>query len=168
MPARGRRSFEGGRASCALPRVVVCCGSARARAGEGTATSRLLRLVVVECASGRACVEAEKEAACCGTNLGGNSQRVRSRRPAPRLPRRRRSSRDKTKNPTYTATIETHAARAAAAAACLACCACTLVTTSVEITSLTVHPRDRSLTGSIRFCKTGPIAIAPEDCCTLL
>ncbi len=44
--------------------------------------------------------------------------------------------------------------------------ACTEVTVTVFRMSATVHPRDRSLTGRVRPCSTGPIAMAPVLCCT--
>ncbi len=44
--------------------------------------------------------------------------------------------------------------------------ACTEVTVTVFKMSATVQPRDRSLTGRVRPCSTGPIAMAPVLCCT--
>jgi len=46
--------------------------------------------------------------------------------------------------------------------------ACTDVQATVLMMSATVQPRLRSLTGFLRPCMTGPIAIAPVDCCTAL
>ena len=46
--------------------------------------------------------------------------------------------------------------------------ACTAVIATVFRISTTVAPRDRSLTGLLRPCKTGPTAIAPAARCTAL
>ena len=42
------------------------------------------------------------------------------------------------------------------------------VMATVFTMSSTVQPRERSLTGLRRPCRTGPTATAPEDCCTAL
>jgi len=48
----------------------------------------------------------------------------------------------------------------------LAASACTLVHSTVSMTSVTVQPRLRSLTGFEKPCMSGPIAPPPDDCCT--
>src|SRR5699024_12379350 len=56
----------------------------------------------------------------------------------------------------------------AAASSAATCCACTAVMATVLTMSVTVAPRDRSLTGRRSPCSTGPIAIAPAERCTAL
>ena len=42
-------------------------------------------------------------------------------------------------------------------------CACTAVIATVLTMSVTVHPRERSLTGLRKPCSTGPTATAPAE-----